>query len=132
MVFVRKRNVSLRRFFYKPKTYVYLENTDNINHSRGLYILMSNDIWFLCVKETSQASTWDVSFTHQKHMFIRKKLTILIILGDYVFFVYLPIMQTSNALNKTSCLKDFEFMRFNCTYQNNFLAPQVREHKQLH
>ena len=33
---MRKRNVSLRRFFYSSKTYVYIEKSDN-NYYWGLY-----------------------------------------------------------------------------------------------
>ena len=40
MFWVRERNVSLRRFFYSTKTYVYLEN-DDANIIWGyMYILL--------------------------------------------------------------------------------------------
>ena len=64
-----------------------------------LHNCLKKNICFWCVKEKSPS---DISFTHQKRMFDRKTLIIIIFEG-YIFlrviyfYVYLPIIRTFNS-----------------------------------
>ena len=62
-------------------------------------------------------------------MFDIEKNLILIVLGVYIFYLYLPIFEPLIIRNKTYSPEEFDFTRFDCislslTFQNT-LKPSV-------
>ena len=79
-----------------PQSRVKHSTTKRLHSQSSILIVVYNNICFGCVKETSHR---DVSFTHPKHMFDREKLMIIILRAIY-FYVYLPIIGTTDKLKE--------------------------------
>ena len=65
MLWVLKRTVSMRRFFWAPKTYVKADGKDNIYNFIVVTIALATKCAFIITCDTGQLVGWDTPYENR-------------------------------------------------------------------
>ena len=58
MLWVLKKNLSMRRFFWAPKTYVQIDGLENINNLSSTIFFLSKSMGYRHVEDVPEEERW--------------------------------------------------------------------------